>query len=123
MEKKTRKKWLLSLIFISMIVGGFTYYTFGLKPKNSLELYQALAFSDGFQHAQKLVLEGYEGSFTEEDFDYIRQGTANSVKQFTLIEFNEKTYIVMTTPGAERLKILSVTELPEDSKQFFSELE
>lgn len=121
--KKTRTDKIAFLVIISIIFGGLLYYAYFLTPKNSLELYQELHFSSDFAEAQKLVLEGYENSFSEEDFDYIKENEPHSIGQFTLFEYNQKAYLIMTTPGTGKLKVLAVEELPEETRMFFSELE
>ncbi|MDQ0216670.1 hypothetical protein J2S13_003144 [Oikeobacillus pervagus] len=124
LKKNKRKYWILFIIVFFISVGGSIYYVYFYTPKNSLELYQAISFADDFEDAQKLTLEGYEDNFKKEDFDYIKRldTTASSVRQFTLFEYDEKTYVVMTSPGTPRLKVLAVEELPKDIRNFFIEL-
>jgi len=95
------------------------YYVYFFTPKNSLELYQELHFADDFEEVQKLILDGYEDNFTKGDFDYIQDKSADRIAQFTLFEYKEKSYVIMTSPGTERLKVLAVEELPEDIRKFF----
>ncbi|MEH7125972.1 hypothetical protein V7127_22435 [Bacillus sp. JJ1773] len=121
-KKRTLKDWIIYLVIILIIAGGLFYHGYFFKPKNSLELYQELTFSDSFKEVQKLFLDGYERNFSREDFNYIQENTANSVGQFTLFEFNEKSYVIMTSRGTAKLKIHSVEELPEDIRKFFMEL-
>lgn len=101
-----------------------TYYILFFKPKNSLELYQVISFAKDYNDVQNLMLEGYEDNFSKEDFEYINRidTQANSISQFTLFEYDEKTYLVMTSPGTEKLKVLAVEELPEDVRKYFLEL-
>lgn len=121
-KKKTLKDWLVFFILVLIIAGSSLYYVYLFTPKNSLELYQKLHFADSFEEAQKLILDGYESNFTEEVFDYIQGNSANSIGQFTLLEFDKKSYVIMTSPGTERIKILAVEELPNDIRKFFLEL-
>ncbi|WP_249872652.1 hypothetical protein [Oceanobacillus saliphilus] len=121
-KKKTLKDWVVFLVLVLFIVGGSTYCLYFFTPKNSLELYQELTFADSFEEVQKLILDGYEDNFTEEDFNYIQANSANIVGQFTLFDYNSKSYVIMTSPGTERLKILAVEELPDDIREFFSVL-
>ncbi len=121
-KKKTHKDWLVFFILVLIIAGSSLYYVYLFTPKNSLELYQKLHFVDSFDEAQKLILDGYESNFTEEVFDYIQGNSANRIGQFTLLEFDKKSYIIMTSPGTERLKVLAVEELPNDIRKFFLEL-
>ena len=50
------------------MVGGATYYGLFYTPKNSLELYRALAFADYIEWVKKLMLEGYEGNLKNESY-------------------------------------------------------
>ncbi len=121
-KKKRLKDWIIFLVLILIICGGTLYYLYFFKPKNSLELYQELTFAESYKEIQQLFLEGYESNFSKEDFNYIQSNTANRVGQFTLFEYNEKSYIIMTSPGTEKLKVLAVEELPEDIRNFFMEI-
>ncbi|GGD14698.1 hypothetical protein [Pontibacillus salipaludis] len=98
------------------------YYVYFFTPKNSMELYQQLHFSEDIKKAKELILEGYEDNLTEEDFKFITNNPVDQISQFTLFEYNEKSYVIMTSPGTERLKILTVKELPEDLREFFMDL-
>ncbi|MEK4025662.1 MULTISPECIES: hypothetical protein [Sporosarcina] len=122
LRKKTQKDWIVFFVLFLFIVSGSVYYIYFFTPKNSLELYQKLHFSDSFEQAQKLILDGYEDYFSEEDFNYIQKHSADSLGQFTLFEYKKKTYIIMTSPGTERLKVLAVEALPEDMREFFTDL-
>ncbi|WP_060206381.1 hypothetical protein [Sporosarcina koreensis] len=106
----------------ALILGGGLYYEYFFTPKNSLELYQAIKFADNIDEVHELFLDGYEVNFTEEDFQYIQDHTANRVGQFTLFEYNAKSYVIMTSPGSEKLKVLAIEELPDEIRVFFSEL-
>ncbi|WOV86795.1 hypothetical protein QWT69_13060 [Sporosarcina oncorhynchi] len=111
------------LLILLIIAVGLIYYKMYFTPKNSLELYQALAFAESFESVQKKLMEkGYEGNITEEDFNAIKEGSMYKPSQFTVFEYYGKSFLIETTPGTERLKILSVKELPEDIRRFFSEL-
>lgn len=118
------KYWMLFIIVFLIFVGGSAYYISFYTPKNSLELYQSISFAEDFEKAQKLMLDGYEANFQREDYEYInRLDTApNRIGQFTLFEYDDKTYIVMTTPGTDRLQVLAVEELPEEIREYFFEV-
>lgn len=120
MQKKPLKER-RELILMILVLGLAAYYILFFTPKDSLELYQAISFAGDFEEAQKVMLEGYEGNFKEEDFEFINRldTSADRISQFTLFEYDEKTYLVMTTPGTERLKVLAVEELPEEIREFF----
>ncbi len=123
MEKGRGKKYNIIIIILigCVIIGGTTYYVLFYTPKNSLELYQAIRFSKSYQESTELILEGYNENFKEEDYDFMGQleNTPNRITQFTLFEYKEKTYLIMTTPGTNRLQILDVKELPEEIRNYF----
>ncbi len=123
MQKKLLKER-RELILMILVLGLAAYYILFFTPKDSLELYQAISFADDFEEAQKVMLEGYEGNFKEEDFEFINRldTSADRTSQFTLFEYDEKTYLVMTTPGTVRLKVLAVEELPEEIREYFLEI-
>lgn len=121
-KKSLNERW--ELILMILVLGLAAYYILFFTPKDSLELYQAISFADDFEEAQKVMLDGYEGNFKEEDFEFINRldTSADTISQFTLFEYDEKTYLVMTTPGTERLKVLAIEELPEDVREYFLEV-
>lgn len=123
-RKLTVTEIMLVGIIATIAVAGATYFILFFKPNNSLELYQSISFAKDFEEAQKLSLEGYEDNFMKEDFEYIshEDTAANRVSQFTLFEYDEKTYLIMTSPGTAKFKILSVEELPEAMRSYFLEL-
>lgn len=121
-KKKTLKDWGIFLVLVLLIVGGLVYYVYFFTPKNSLELYQELSYADNFEEVQKLILDGYEDNFTEVDFEYIQGNSANHISQFTIFEYSGKSYVIMTSPGTERLKVLGVEQLPEDIRVFFLDM-
>ena len=121
-KKKTAKNWIVFAIITFIMIGGAVYYVLFFTPKDSLELYQELHFADDFEDVQKYMLEGYEDNFSEEDFNFIQNNVAKSVSQYTVFEYNQKSYLIVTSPGTKRLKILAVEELPEEVRQFLLEL-
>ena len=127
LKKVSLKSRLITGIIIFIILISVNYYFHFFKPKNSLDLYQSMSFADDFEGAQSLMLEGYEANFKEADFEFIN-GTdkrANSISQFSLFEYDEKTYLIMTSPGTQgirKLKVLAVEELPTEIRDYFLEL-
>ncbi|MCM3609876.1 hypothetical protein M4S82_01350 [Planococcus sp. MERTA32b] len=81
-----------------------------------------MRFADDFEEAQKQVLEGYENNFTREEFEFIQENDADTIKQVTLFQYNQQTYVIMTSPGTEKLKVLDVEKMPEEAREFFLEL-
>jgi len=123
-KKKTLKDWTTFLLLVFLIVGGVTYYTVFYTPKNSIELYQEISFADDFEEVKKLMSKGYEDNFKEEDFDFIKRldTSANRIGQFTLFEYDERTFVIMTSPGTKKLEVLAVDELPKDIRNYFLQL-
>ncbi|CAG9623124.1 hypothetical protein [Sutcliffiella rhizosphaerae] len=121
------KSRLITSIMVFVVLISVGYYLHLYKPKNSVDLYQSMSFAEDFEEAQSLMLEGYEANFKEEDFEYIN-GTstpANSISQFTLFEYDEKSYLIMTSPGTQgirKLKVLAVEELPTEIRDYFLRL-
>lgn len=127
LKKMSLKSRLITGIMVFVVLISVSYYLHLFKPKNSVDLYQSMSFADDFEEAQSLMLEGYEANFKEEDFEFIN-GTdtrANSISQFTLFEYDEKSYLIMTSPGTQgirKLKVLAVEELPTEIRDYFLEL-
>lgn len=123
-EKHPRRERISLILLVAIVVGGFIYYDIFQTPRNSLELYQDISFADDFEDAQKLMLDGYEENFSEEDFNYINdlETSAETVSQFTLLQYNDRSFVIMTSPGTEKLHVLKVEELPEEIRDYFLEL-
>ena len=127
LKKVSLKSRLITGIIVFVILISVNYYFHLLKPKNSLDLYQSMTFADDFEEAQSLMLEGYEANFKEEDFEFINgtKTVANSINQFALFEYDERSYLIMTSPGTQgirKLKVLAVEELPTEIRDYFLEL-
>ena len=89
------------------------------NPSNSLDLMQTLRNSD---NPESLIIDSknidYESiKYIQEKFDL------NKVSQFTLLEFDDKTYAIQTTPGTKKIKIIAIEELPNDIREYFIERE
>lgn len=123
-KKKTLKNWIAFLILVLVIVGGATYYNVFYTPKNSLELYQAISFADDFEDVKKLMLDGYEDNLKETDFEFINSldTSPNRIGQFTFFEYDDRTFVIMTSPGTKKLEVLAVDELPKDIRNYFLQL-
>lgn len=127
LKKNTLKSRLRIGIMVFVVLISVSYYFFLFKPKNSLDLYQSMSFADDFEEAQSLMLEGYQANFKKEDFEFMNRTDthANSISQFTLFEYDEKSYLIMTSPGTQgirKLKVLAVEELPTEIRDYFLEL-
>ncbi|MBU8771725.1 hypothetical protein KM923_19665 [Cytobacillus oceanisediminis] len=119
-----KKDWIRMMAMAFIIISAIAYYEFFFVPKNSLELYQEIALAENYEEAQKIVLDGFESNFKEEDFEYInRQDTLpDRISQFTLLEYEGKTFVIMTSPGTEKLKVLALEELPDELREYFMKL-
>lgn len=124
LKKTTLNEKILLFIIAVVGFGALNYYVYFYTPKDSLELYQAIAFADDFEEAQKHMLKGYEANFKKEDFEFINklENSPNTISQLTLFEYNGKTYVISTTPGQSRLEVLAVEELPEEIRNYFLQL-
>ncbi|AND38114.1 hypothetical protein [Cytobacillus oceanisediminis] len=80
-----KKGWIRMMAMAFIIISAITYYEFFFVPKNSLELYQEIALAENYKEARKIVLEGFESNFKEEDFEYIsrRDTLPDRISQFT----------------------------------------
>ncbi|SHG82603.1 hypothetical protein [Ornithinibacillus halophilus] len=102
-----------------VIIAGTVYYLLAFTPKNSVELYEKIHFADDYETMEKLMLEGYEDHVTEEDFAFLQENSPNTIKQLSVFEYNNTSYVVMTTPGTQKLEVLEVEELPEEVRNYF----
>ena len=104
---------LLLLLFAPTINWAIT------NPSNSLELMQKLRNSDNpeslFVDSKNIDYESI--NYIQEKFD------PNMVLQFTLLEFDEKTYVIQTTPGTKKMEIITIEELPNALREYFIERE
>ena len=97
-------KKIVAVIFALVVVTSPIFYWFMTNPSNSLELMQTLRNS---KNPESLFLDfkniDYESiEYIQEEFD------PNTVKQITLLEFDEKTYFIQTTPGTKKMKIINI---------------
>lgn len=114
--------WVIYIMFVFLLAAGAIYYKVYFTPKNSLELYQEFIKANNYEEIRKFSLTGFEEHLSEEDFQYIKDNIPDLIGQFTLFEFKNKSYLVMTTTGTERLEIIAVEELPANVREYFIEL-
>ena len=85
------------------------------NPSNSLELMQTLRNSE---NPESLFMD--EKNFDAKIVDYIQEEfSPNMVQQFTILEFDEKSFLIQTTPGTTKLDIINIEELPEEMRNYF----
>lgn len=121
-KKAYKHRYLITIIFL--VITLFTYINYvevHLTPKNSEELFQEIRFSEQYADVENIMADGFESNFQQADYAYMSDSDnpVNSVMQFTLIDYFEKTYIVMTAPGIDKIEVLAVEELPKDIKDYF----
>ncbi|MEI5909571.1 hypothetical protein WAK64_21340 [Bacillus spongiae] len=113
----------IGFILIMLIPLGIMFHDIYYSPNNSLELYQRVRFSDNFEEAKELVLDGYEGNFSNKEYNLVKNSSTipTSVGQVTVLRYEDKTILIETSPGTNKLHILNVEVLPEELRDFFSE--
>jgi len=85
------------------------------NPSNSMELMQTLRNTE---KPESLFLD--EENFDAEIVEYIQEKfSPNMVQQFTILEFDEKSFLIQTTPGTTKLEIINIEELPEEMRNYF----
>ncbi|MGD7023617.1 hypothetical protein ACQCVK_13535 [Rossellomorea vietnamensis] len=119
------KERTLFIFLVMLIPLAITYYEVFYTPKDSLELYQHFAFADDFHEAQEIVYEEYQGNFTEEEFQLIKDSvdSPSEIKQFTLLKYEDKNILVETSPGTKKLHVLNVKEIPDEEMKAFMDTE
>lgn len=113
MKKAVAVIALLIIVSIPIFERLLTY------PSNSLELMQTLRNSE---NPASLFME--EKKFDAEIVEYIQEEfSPNMVQQFTIVEFDEKSFLIQTTPGTTKLEIINIEVLPEEMRNYFLSLE
>ena len=121
MRKKT-----LNYVLIGLSLGivlSSSYHKIYMSPSNSVELYRSIYNADEYGQLKQLMAgEGTVG-FSQTDYEYIRTITNNpqQISQFTLLSYQDTAYLIRTTPGTEKLKIIRVNELSDDQQAYFQE--
>ncbi|GAA0339640.1 hypothetical protein GCM10008967_32500 [Bacillus carboniphilus] len=120
-DVKKRKAMIMRVALVFLIGVVAVSYKLLYIPKDSLELYQSIGFADQYEDVLKLMLDGYEENFPRETYESIRNKGygPQEIQQFTLFRYVDTTFLVMTTPGGNRLKVMKVEELPEEVRDYF----
>ncbi|MFL0582021.1 hypothetical protein ACH0B6_05565 [Solibacillus silvestris] len=85
------------------------------NPSNSLELMQTLRNAE---NPESLFMD--ENNFDADSVEYIQEEfNPNMVKQFTILEFDEKSFLIQTTPGTTKWEIINIEELPKEIREYF----
>lgn len=126
LKKKSKQFTITVVILIFAILGVRAFLEFVYVPKNSIELYQAIMLNhdDNYNKVQKLTLDGYEDNFSEKVYKEILNSSTlpTSINQFTVIQYEGESFLIETTPGTLKLEILRVVKLPQELKDYISEL-
>ena len=112
-------KKIFPIVILLLILAAPTINWAITNPSNSLELMQKLRNTDQpesmFVDSKNIDYESI--NYIQKEFD------PNSISQFTLLEFDEKTYIIQTTPGTEKMEIIKIEELPVEIREYFLDRE
>lgn len=112
-------KKILAIIFALLIVSAPIIHWAITNPSNSLELMQTLRNSE---NPESLFLDSKNIDY--KSIEYIQEEfNPNMITQITLLEFDEKTYLIQTTPGTKKMKIIAIEELPIEIREYFIERE
>lgn len=102
-------KKVVAVIALLIIVSIPIFERLLTNPSNSSELMQNLRNSE---NPASLFME--EKKFDAEIVEYIQEEfSPNMVQQFTILEFDKKSFLIQTTPGTTKLEIINIEELPE----------
>lgn len=108
-------KRILAFILFLLLLAAPTINWAITNPSNSLELMQTLRNSNNpeslFLDSKNIDYKSIE--YIQEEFD------PNMITQITLLEFDEKTYLIQTTPGTKKMEIIAIEELPIEIREYF----
>lgn len=123
-EGKTFMDWAILSFLLLIIIGLMIYTVYFNKPKDSVQLYEEIALVEDVEKVNELMVDGFEDNFKVEDINYIQrpENTANQIRQVTLLEYDEKTFVMSTTPGTKKLEVYAIEELPEDIRIYFTDM-
>lgn len=112
-------KKIKAIILALLVVSAPIIYWALTNPSNSLELMQTLRNSE---NPESLFLDSKNIDY--KSIEYIQdEFSPNMITQVTLLEFDEKTYLIQTTPGTKKMKIIAIEELPIEIREYFIERE
>lgn len=100
---KTFMDWVVLFLLLFIIIGLIIYNGFFNKPKDSVHLYEEMVIAEDVEKINDLMVDGFEDNFKVEDITYIQhpENTANQIRQLTLFEYEDKTFVMSTTPGTK----------------------
>lgn len=121
--KKAAFGYILVGLSLGLLIANI-YHNIYLAPSTSVELFRSIQNTGDYEEVKKLLAEGDTESFSEEDYEFISnlQNYPHNISQFTLLSYQDTAYLLRTTPGTEKLKIIQVEELPADLQSYFQEM-
>ncbi|NIK12157.1 hypothetical protein [Alkalibacillus almallahensis] len=122
MEKKYRDLKILTItlgVCLAIMIG---YYIFYLTPKSSWDLYMSIKGADDVEEIEELSHESVDIQLQEEDLNYIQDNLEVRIMQLTAIDFGDKSYIITTHPGNDRMEITNLEEIPSELMNELKEL-
>lgn len=108
----------IAAVFLALlVVASPIIYWFMTNPSNSIDLMQTLRNA---KNPESLYADSKNIDY--ESIEYIqKEFNPNMITQITLLEFDEKTYAIQTTPGTQKMKIIAIEELPAEIRDYFIE--
>ncbi|PKR76545.1 hypothetical protein CEY16_14390 [Halalkalibacillus sediminis] len=118
--KALHYKIVITFLLLTIIL-GVAYYELLYKPKDTIELYQSVNFSDP-QGLEELFLDDYHSSEKQELLEEIidKNSTPWKLRQFSLFQYGDDAFIIETSPGTHKLKIIDVRKIPNESLHPFN---
>ncbi|WP_411953725.1 hypothetical protein ACKXGF_10770 [Alkalibacillus sp. S2W] len=122
MEKKYRDLKILTItlgVCLAIMIG---YYIFYITPKSSWDLYMSIKGADDVAEIEELSHESIDIQLQEEDLNYIQDNLEVRIMQLTAIDFGDRSYIITTNPGNDRMEITNLEEIPSELMNELKEL-
>ena len=111
------KKYRITLIIVLLLISPSLVF-FSSRTSNSIDLVNELRSK---VHPETLFVD--EDKISDEEWKIIEymQNTSplKDVSQFTVLEFEGKSFLVESAPGETKMKILSIEELPAEIEAYF----
>ncbi len=125
MREMGRLKSFLLAILVSLLLFSYFIVDFLLRPTNSLQVYHNFVLAEDYETAIKFMQKGYEENYTLDEYNSLdNDSVPNRVRQFTVIQYSKQdVYLIETTPGTMKMKVLEVEKLPKDIAKYIYEIE
>ncbi|MDQ0160834.1 hypothetical protein [Alkalibacillus salilacus] len=122
MEKRYRNLKILTITLAICLAIMIGYYIFYLTPKSSWDLYMSIKGSDNVTEVEELSSDSVNIQLQQEDLNYIRNHPEVRLMQLTAIDFGDRSYIITTDPGHDRMEITNIEEIPSEVMNELKEL-